>query len=96
MTLETFPNAAEIEFKEKFIERYSKLTDWDVFKKYCLSFLRKSIRVNTLKSSISEVKKRLEKDWKLTPIPFCKEGFWIKGKRRDIGNLAEHSLGYIY
>lgn len=96
MELEIFPNAAEHEFKEKFIERYSKLTDWEVFKRYCLSFLRKSIRVNTLKISVEEVKKRLEKDWKLTPVPWCKDGFWIKGDRRDIGNLPEHSLGYIY
>jgi NOL1/NOP2/sun family putative RNA methylase len=33
------------------------------------------------------------------PIPWCKEGFWIKNiktGRRDIGNLPEHSLGYFY
>ncbi|MBW2965693.1 NOL1/NOP2/sun family putative RNA methylase [Candidatus Woesearchaeota archaeon] len=94
------PNAEEIEFKEKFIERYSKLTDFQEFKKYSLSFLRRSIRINTLKISINELKKRLEKDWKLTQIPWCKQGFWIehkgKEKRRDIGNLIEHLLGYFY
>ncbi|MCK5629002.1 MAG: NOL1/NOP2/sun family putative RNA methylase, partial [Nanoarchaeota archaeon] len=40
-----------------------------------------------------------EKVWKLTQIPWCKEGFWIehhKKERRDIGNLVEHSLGYFY
>jgi NOL1/NOP2/sun family putative RNA methylase len=94
------PNAEEIEFKEKFIERYKKLTDFNEFKKYSLSFLRRSIRVNTLKISINDLKKRLEKDWELIPIPWCKQGFWIehKGeeKRRDIGNLIEHTLGYFY
>lgn len=96
------PNSEEIEFKDKFIERYSKLTDFKEFKKYCLSFLRRSLRVNTLKSTIDEVKERLSKDWKLTQIPWCREGFWVehKGKgdsyRRDIGNTIEHQLGYIY
>jgi NOL1/NOP2/sun family putative RNA methylase len=87
------------EFKEKFIERYKKLTDWEEFKKYSLTWLRRSIRVNTLKMSVAELKKRIGDVWELTPIPWCKEGFWIKHKttdRRDIGNLIEHSLGYFY
>lgn len=96
--LEIMPNAKQLEtwFKPRFINRYSKLTDWNEFKKYSLSFLRKSIRVNTLKSSVSEIKKRLLDNWKLEQIPWCKEGFWISGERRDIGNLPEHVLGYIY
>lgn len=92
-------DTSQIEFKPKFIERYSKLTDWEEFKKYSLTWLRRSIRVNTLKMSVPELKKRLEKVWKLTQIPWCKEGFWIehhKKERRDIGNLVEHSLGYFY
>ena len=96
MQLDTFPNASEIEFKDKFIERFSKLTDWETFKKYNLSFLRKTIRVNTLKISVAELKKRLQKDWQLEQVPWCKEGLWIKGERRDVGNLPEHCLGYIY
>jgi len=97
--LKVMPKADEIEFKEGFIERYSKLTDYPEFKKYNLAFLRRSIRVNTLKISINELKKRIEKDWKLIPIPWCKEGFWIEHQRedrRDIGNLIEHSMGYFY
>jgi len=93
------PNSEEIEFKEKFIERYSKLTDFEEFKKYSLSFLRRSIRVNTIKITIDELKKRLEKNWVLEQIPWCREGFYIehiKKERRDIGNLIEHSLGYFY
>lgn len=88
-----------IEFKPKFVERYSKLTEWESFRQCSLSFLRRSIRVNTLKITIKELKKRLEKNWALEQIPWCKEGFWIehaKKERRDIGNLIEHTLGYFY
>jgi NOL1/NOP2/sun family putative RNA methylase len=93
-----FPDADKYEFKEKFIERYSKLTNWDEFKKYNLSFLRKSIRVNTLKTSIKDLKKSLEKNWILEPIPWCKVGFYMTHKegRLDLGNTYEHALGYYY
>jgi tRNA (cytosine49-C5)-methyltransferase len=97
--LEPFPNKNSIIFKPKFIERYSSLTDFEEFKKYSLSFPRKAIRVNTLKISCSELKKRLEPEWELKQVPWCKDGFWIKNVvsgRRDIGNLIEHPLGYIY
>ena len=96
---EQIPNSEELKFKEKFTERYSKLTDFEEFKKYSLSFLRRSIRVNTIKISINELKERLEKTWNLGQIPWCKEGFYIehiRKERRDIGNLIEHSLGYFY
>jgi len=88
----------KIEFKPKFIERYSKLTDWEKFKEYSLKFLRRSVRANTLKISVEECKKSLERKWILTQIPWCREGFWVEHKegRRDIGNTIEHSLGYIY
>lgn len=93
------PEPRKIEFKPKFIERYSKLTDWEEFRKCSLSFLRRSIRANTLKISVKELVERLKKNWALEQIPWCREGFWIehsKKERRDIGNLAEHSLGYFY
>lgn len=97
--LEPIPNAEQnFPFKEAFIERYSKLTDWEEFKRYSLSFLRRSIRVNTLQGSVIEVKKSIEaKGWRLQQIPWCKEGFWIDNpERRDVGNLLEHHLGKIY
>lgn len=99
MGQELIPKSKEIEFKPKFVERYSKLTDWEAFRQCSLTFLRRSIRVNTLKISIKELKKRLETNWALEQIPWCNEGFWIehiKKERRDIGNLIEHSLGYFY
>ncbi len=100
--LEPIPNRDEIEIKEGFRLRYSSLTDWDEFIRYSLSFLRRSIRVNTLKISVEDAKKRLSKDWHLEEVPWCREGFWIDHKgegeayRRDIGNTREHQLGYIY
>ena len=99
MQTKPFHNAAEITFKPKFIERYSKLTDWEEFKTCSLSFLHRSIRINTLKISVKELKEKLEEKWNLEQIPWCKEGFLIehhKKERRDIGNLIEHSLGYFY
>jgi NOL1/NOP2/sun family putative RNA methylase len=29
-------------------------------------------------------------------MPFYENGFFISGKRRDIGNILEHNLGYFY
>jgi len=96
--LKPFPDAGKYEFKEKFIARFSELTDWDEFKKYSLAFLRKSIRVNTLKCSVKECVKRLEKSWILEPVPWCKEGLFITHKegRLDVGNTIEHTIGYYY
>lgn len=99
MSLPTpIPDASKYIFKEEFVNRYSTLTNWDEFKKFSLSFLRKSIRINTLKTTIPECKSRLEKKgWKLTKIPWCSEGFWIEhAERRDVGNLWEHHMGYFY
>ena len=90
------PDTSWLTFKDAFVQRYSALTDYEAFKRYSLSFLRRSIRVNTLKICVDELKARLEKNWQLTPVPWCAEGFWIKGERRDEGNLLEHALGYIY
>ena len=84
-------------WKKEFLEKYSKLTDIEKFTEYSLKFLTRSIRVNTLKISVDELKERLEKKlWRLRNIPWCEEGFWIEGLRFDIGNMLEHTLGYFY
>tara|TARA_Y100000310_G_C20698035_1_gene827121 strand:+ start:5710 stop:6639 length:930 start_codon:yes stop_codon:yes gene_type:complete len=90
---------SKIKIKQSFIDHFSQLTDYDAFIKASLEYLRRSVRINTLKIDIKTCKKRLEKlGWKLTPVPWCKEGFWVEHKtgRRDIGNTIEHALGYIY
>ena len=91
----------EVHVKPAFAERYKELLGdrYDEFMKYSLSYIRKCIRVNTLKTTPEEIKRRLEKDWILESIPWCPEGFYIKyrhGKRFDIGNIPEHQLGYFY
>lgn len=82
-------------FKEKFVERYSQLTDFEKFKEYSLKQNRKSIRVNTLKISVEKFKKEFS-NLKLKQIPWCKEGFFINSSRTDLGNLFGHSMGYFY
>lgn len=89
------------ELKESFQERYKSMLkdNYDDFVCYTYSYLKRSLRVNTLKISISTLKKRLEeKGWILEQVPWCEEGFWIEHKegRRDLGNTLEHQLGYFY
>jgi len=83
-----------MEFKEKFIERYSKLTNWDEFSKICAKPPKKAIRVNTLKISIEDLKKRLS-HLNLKQVPWCKEGFFVEEKI-SLGNQKEHALGLYY
>ncbi|MFW5865464.1 MAG: NOL1/NOP2/sun family putative RNA methylase [Nanoarchaeota archaeon] len=95
--------ADKVVVKDVFKRRYMRLlgNQYDDFMKYSFTYLRKCIRVNTLKADIKDVKERIEqKGWNLTPIPWCKEGFFVEGHatqdRFDIGNLMEHSLGLFY
>lgn len=95
------PIPQEIELKPAFEERYKLLLGdrYEEFIRFSSSYIRKCIRVNTIKIGVEELRKRLENEWLLTPIPWCEDGFWIekKGEKRyDIGNLPEHQLGYVY
>jgi len=97
--LEKIPRNVDV--KKKFEEHYRILLgdDYEKFMNYSLSYIRKCIRVNTLKASVDDIKKCLEEKWHLEEIPWCKQGFWIEykeGKRFDLGNLIEHHLGYVY
>ncbi|MBU1031040.1 MAG: RsmB/NOP family class I SAM-dependent RNA methyltransferase [Nanoarchaeota archaeon] len=99
--LEPIPGREKILIKDAFIERYKKLLgkDYDKFMDYSLAYIKKSIRINTLKAKISDVKKKLSVNWNLKQVPWCKEGFWVEyknEKRFDIGNIPEHQLGQIY
>lgn len=97
--LATNPHLEKLAWKEEMLRRYAQFTDVTVLKEYSISYLRKAIRVNTLKVTVNEVKKRLSDEWTLERVPWCPLGFWIqhkKGERTDIGNLLEHALGYIY
>ncbi|MBN1175094.1 NOL1/NOP2/sun family putative RNA methylase [Candidatus Woesearchaeota archaeon] len=96
-------SADKVEIKPDFETRYRKLLGdrYDEFIKFSFTYMRKCIRVNTLKISVDELKKRVEdQGFVLTPVPWCKEGFTVEGHRTlhrfDIGNLPEHALGYFY
>lgn len=91
------PGTEKIRLKDNFVEHFKQLlgNDYDKFMRTSFTYLNKSIRVNTLKITVPELKSRLE-NWNLKPVPWCKEGFWITGERTDIGNMVEHGLGYFY
>ncbi|MFP4567366.1 MAG: NOL1/NOP2/sun family putative RNA methylase [Candidatus Woesearchaeota archaeon] len=89
------------ELKEEFKKRYKELlgADYADFIKYSSKYIRKSIRINTLKTTTNDIKNKLQQNWELEQVPWCTEGFWINYKnkeRYDVGNLPEHQLGYIY
>ncbi|ASJ16450.1 tRNA methyltransferase [Thermococcus chitonophagus] len=80
----------------KLVERYSKLDDTEDFWTYLYKPLRPSIRINTLKGSLDEIKSMLEEKFELERIPWTKgEGFFIKSYDVNFGQLIEYSLGLI-
>lgn len=70
------------------------------FIEYCQRPLRRSLRVNTLKISVSDFLVLVAPyDWHLTPIPWCTEGFWIERDDEEslpLGSTAEHLSGLFY
>lgn len=98
MELKKNPITEDIRLKPKFVEHFKELLGdrYDEFLKYSFSYPNRSIRVNTLKTDVGQIVDNLESSWTLFRVPWCREGFWIEGERRDVGNLPEHMLGYIY
>ena len=65
----------------------------------CQRPLRKSIRVNTLKSSTEDfITLARAKGWSIEQIPWCREGFWVELDEEHIplGSTAEHLSGLFY
>ncbi|WP_404339945.1 16S rRNA (cytosine(1407)-C(5))-methyltransferase RsmF [Pseudoalteromonas mariniglutinosa] len=61
----------------------------DDFIAACKKPLRRSVRVNTLKMSVAEFKQHCaQRDWQLTAIPWCDEGFWLTRPAQEEANLA--------
>ncbi len=83
-----------------FRERYGKIlgNEKKRFIEYCKKPLRKSIRINTIKADVEDVKRRLEeKGWSLSKIPWIENGFWISYPEGEaLGNTLEHFMGYYY
>tara|TARA_Y100000310_G_scaffold225672_1_gene227733 strand:+ start:23854 stop:24729 length:876 start_codon:yes stop_codon:yes gene_type:complete len=83
--------------KQIYKDKYEQLTNWKKYETIINQFRRKSIRVNTLKTTVPKLEKELKKQgWSLTKIPWCKEAYYIEGLRRDIGNLEEHKEGHFF
>lgn len=86
-----------------FVDKMSKILpehlDIQDFIEFCQRPLRRAVRVNTLKISLSDFQLRAaEHGWALTPIPWCSEGFWIdiENELSPLGNSAEHLAGLCY
>lgn len=72
---------------------------FDDFIAACQRPLRRSIRVNTLKTDVAGFLARVAPyGWQLTPIPWCEEGFWIErdDEAVPLGSTAEHLSGLFY
>lgn len=91
-------NAAYLEHaKQSFLRE----NQFERFIDACGRPLRKSIRVNTLKSSITEFESVAKKyQWTIDPIPWCSDGFWVDDSKQNIqqslGNTPEHIQGLFY
>jgi len=96
-------SADKVDIKPVFVDRYQKIMGdrYNEYIKFSFTYLRKCIRVNTLKTDVETIKNTFENQgWVLTPVPWCKEGFFVEGHktldRFDIGNVVEHTLGHFY
>ena len=95
------PDTDKLELKPAFVERYKAILgpEYERFVEYSFSYLRKSIRINTLKTSVEEMRNQLlAQGFILEQVPWCREGFFIEHEtgRRDIGCTLEHQIGYYY
>lgn len=80
-------------------DRYAAFTDLPALLDFSAKPLRKSVRVNTLKSSVDDFKKWAEeKKWMLTPVPWSKEAFFIDREDRSnaLGKDLMHLMGHFY
>jgi len=71
----------------------------DDFIAACQRPLRRSLRVNTLKISVIDFLALVQAyDWRLEPIPWCAEGFWIDREDEELplGSSAENLIGLFY
>lgn len=72
----------------------------DEFIAACQRPLRRSIRVNTLKITVTDFLALVSPyGWQLTPVPWCAEGFWIERDDEEtlpLGSTAEHLSGLFY
>ena len=79
--------------KDFFGEEAEDFIEWS----FSLSPLRPSIRVNTLKAKVDDVRRRLEEQgFVLSPVEGIPFAFRVEFYPFEIGRTLEHYLGYIY
>ncbi|MFH0770534.1 MAG: hypothetical protein V1926_04105 [Candidatus Peregrinibacteria bacterium] len=80
-------------------DRYSAFVDIAALKAATEKPLRKCVRVNTLKCTVAEFQEwAREKNWQLTKVPWCSEGFFVERENREtaLGRDLRHLLGHFY
>ncbi|OGJ72197.1 hypothetical protein A2454_03515 [Candidatus Peribacteria bacterium RIFOXYC2_FULL_55_14] len=80
-------------------DRYAGFTDLSTLREYSSKPLRRCVRSNTILSSAEELKRWAEeKGWKLQPVPWCTEGFFVDRDDRSVplGKDLLHLLGHFY
>ena len=81
------------------LDRYAAYTDLASLKVASEKPLRKSLRVNTLKTTVEQFKTWAgERGWVLSPVPWCAEAFFIEREDRSValGKDLLHLLGHTY
>lgn len=88
----------DIHVKESFATHYQELlgNSYQTFMECNAHYLRRALRINTLKAPKGVAEHLSTTGWELTQVPWCPGAYWISGERRDIGNLLEHQLGHLY
>lgn len=66
-----------------FKKHYSKITDFNSYKKILGTPLRKSIRINTLKTTAEKIIETLKDEWTLSKIPWAEDGYFIEHKKKE-------------
>ncbi|MFB0560937.1 MAG: NOL1/NOP2/sun family putative RNA methylase [Candidatus Lokiarchaeia archaeon] len=84
----------------EFFESYREIDSSMEFLEYMMKPLRQSIRLNTLKVSITDMVENLSNGFVLEPVPWCREGFFVYPKKTNtevrITNTIEYQLGLIF
>jgi NOL1/NOP2/sun family putative RNA methylase len=80
---------------EKLVGYHKELLgdEFPLFQEWVEKPLRKSVRVNTIRTSIAGFKEELDR-MGAKPIPWCAEGFWVDDK--PWGATIPYLLGYYY
>lgn len=80
-------------------DRYAGYTDLAALQKFSARPLRKSMRVNTLKTTVDNVAAwAREKQWATEQVPWCDEAVYIEREDRTdaLGKDLLHLLGHVY